>query len=490
MSGKTENSPFEMMVNPRNIVMFGVSNNMSMGTVIYQVARKMDFEGEIFLIHPREKNLLGKKTYQTLEDLPLIPDLAVLILPGKAVVDTIEDCGRFGVKRAVIVSGGFKETGEQGRDLEEKLAETAKKYGVRILGPNCLGVLAAHNKLNTTTFPYDGAPGYVGMVSQSGSFIVQMYQCLYDLGLGFSTAFSVGNQVDLDAVDCLEYLGSCPDTRVICMYIEGIRRGRDFVKIARAITPHKPIVAYYAGGSEAGRRAGNSHTGALAGPDRLYDGIFRQSGVIRASSVTEMLEFCRFLGGMPLPRGPRTAILTDSGGPGAAAADACGRHGLNLPSFTPDTLAKLKSLIPGTASTNNPVDLTFNKNPAQYASDIPQTLLDDDNVDMLLSYFLLPVEVMSLMVESLGLDEEQAFKESWKVFEEQADAYARLCKDAAKPAVAFTYRSLNTELVKLMSSRGIPVLTGPDRAARALAAMVEYSRLKEKIVASQAAQAA
>ncbi|MFH1134588.1 MAG: CoA-binding protein [Pseudomonadota bacterium] len=490
MIRKIEDSPLALLVNPRSMVMFGASNNLSMGTVIYMAALNLKFKGPIYLVHPKDEVVLGRRAYKNIADLPEVPDLAVLVLPNRAVAGTIEACGRLGVRRAVIVSGGFKEAGEEGRTMEKELAETAARYGVRLLGPNCLGVLSTPHNLNTTTFPYEGPGGWVGMISRSGSFIVQMYQNLFDLGLGFSTAFSVGNQVDLDVVDCLEYLGACPHTKVIAMYIEGIRRGRDFVEAARAISPRKPIVAYYAGGSETGRRAGLSHTGALAGPDRLYDGVFRQGGIVRARTVTEMLECCRLLGGCPLPRGPRVAIQTDSGGPGAAAADACGRAGLELPSFSASTLAKLKDLIPGTASTNNPVDLTFNKSLQDYASSIPQALLDDENVDMLLAYFLMPVEVMSLLMEGAGLSKEQAFAESWKIFEQQGDSFGRLCAAADKPAVAFTYRALNSELIKILSARGVPVLTGPDRAARAMASLVEYRRLREKIIASDQSRAA
>jgi acetyl-CoA synthetase (ADP-forming) len=200
------------------------------------------------------------------------------------------------------------------------------------------------------------------MASQSGSFITQMFDYLGTrFGQGFSTGFSLGNEADIDMADCIRYLGACPHTRAIALYIESIRRGRAFIEAAREVSAIKPIVAYYVGGSETGKKACLSHTGSLAGPDRLYDGVFKQSGIIRARSVEEMFDFCYALGSCPLPKGNRAVIQTHSGGPGAAAADACGRSGIELPALSPATLEKLGSYVPHTGSVNNPVDLTFTK---------------------------------------------------------------------------------------------------------------------------------
>ena len=185
-----------------------------------------------------------------------------------------------------------------------------------------------------------------------------MFDYLSRLSLGFSTAFSVGNEANLDIVDCMEYLEACPHTKVIALYIEGINRGRAFFETARSIIPHKPIVALYVGGSEAGKRAGLSHTGALAGPDLLYDGVFRQSGVIRARSVAELFDFSWLLGSLPTPKGNKVVIQTHSGGPGAAAADSCGSAGLELPALSKKTLEKLTAVVPHTGSRSWLIDMT------------------------------------------------------------------------------------------------------------------------------------
>jgi acyl-CoA synthetase (NDP forming) len=283
-----------------------------MGTNLLASTLALGFEGHIYPVHPKEKQVQNLRAYRSVLDLPEVPDMAVLVLPTRIVPQMLEDCGKKGIKHAIVVSGGFREMGREGVELEKKLLAIANKYGIRFLGPNCIGVANTHLKLNTTFLQHEGSAGYIGMASQSGSFVTQMFNYLSRYGLGFSTALSVGNEADIDVVDCMEYLGSCPNTRVIALYIEAIKRGRAFIEMARSIVPHKPIVALYVGGSNTGKRAGFSHTGAMAGPDLLYDGMFRQSGVIRAQSVTELFDFCWALGGLSRPKGRRVVIQTHS----------------------------------------------------------------------------------------------------------------------------------------------------------------------------------
>jgi acyl-CoA synthetase (NDP forming) len=246
---------------------------------------------------------------------------------------------------------------------------------MRFLGPNCIGVANPFHKLNTTFYAYDCAPGFIGMASQSGSFVTQMFSYLSRHGVGFSTAFSVGNEANIDIVECMEYLGACPNTRVIGLYVEGIKRGGHSWRQQGAIVPTH--LAMYLGGTETGSRAGFSHTGAMAGPDRLYKGMFHQGGVIRAHSMMEMFDICWMLGSFSDPVGRRVLIQTHSGGPGVEAADACGRVGLELPPLSPETIEKLRPLIPQTGSINNPVDFTYIKNFPDYYSEIPKILLED-----------------------------------------------------------------------------------------------------------------
>jgi acetyl-CoA synthetase (ADP-forming) len=345
------------------------------------------------------------------------------------------------------------------------------------------GVANPHHKLNTTFLQYLGIPGFIGMASQSGSFVTQMFNYLSRFALGFSTAFSVGNEANIDIVDCMEYLGACPNTKVIALYIEGIKRGREFVETARSIMLQKPIVALYVGGSETGKRAGFSHTGALSGPDQLYDGVFRQGGVIRAYSIAELFDFCLVLGNLPKPKGRRLVILTHSGGPGAAAADSCGRAGLELPALSPETIDKLAPIIPHTGSINNPVDITFTKNPMDYFSVIPKILLDDNKADILLIYFLMPSQMVKRALEHMGLSKEKVINQTDKLIDAQCKSIAQLLKTHEKPLVGFTFRSLQEHFIRGLLDRGVPVLPGPERTARALDALVQYTGLREKILA-------
>lgn len=476
-------SPLYQIANPKSIAFFGASNSISaMGTNLLLSLLDLGFEGAVYPVHPKEEQVQNLKAYKNVLDLPEVPDLAVLVLPTRIVCQTMEACGKKGIKHAIVVSGGFKEKGGQGVDLEKELVEIAGRYGVRFLGPNCIGVANPHHRLNTTFIPHEGPSGFIGLASQSGSFITQMFNYLAGLGLGFSTAFSVGNEANIDLVDCLEYLGACPRTKVIALYIEGINRGREFVKTARSIVPNKPIVALYIGGSEAGKRAGFSHTGAMAGPDRLYDGIFQQSGVIRAQCIIELFDFCG-LGSLPEPRGPRVVIQTHSGGPGAAAADSCGRAGLELPALSEETIEKLSPFVPPTGSVNNPVDLTFTKNPLHFFSEIPGILIEEEKADILLIYLLTAPQVMRRALTNMGVPEEQIEGQNNKLIASQAKSLARFLETKDKPLMGYTFRSLDDPAIRFIMDQGIPVFQGSERSARTIRALVQYTRLRDRILA-------
>ncbi len=480
-----EASPLYRIANPKSIVVFGASNSItSMGTSLLDSVLNLGFEGEVYPIHPKENRVQNLKAYRSVLDLPNVPDLAMIVLPTHIVSEALDTCGRKGIRHAIVISGGFREVAGEGVDLEKKLVAVANKYGIRFLGPNCIGVANPRGKLNTTFMAFQGTPGFIGMASQSGSFVTQMFGYLSDYALGFSTAFSVGNEANIDIVDCMEYLGACPDTRVIALYIEGIRRGRAFVEMARSIVPKKPIVALYIGGSEAGSRAGLSHTGALAGPDRLYEGIFRQSGIIRARSVMEMFDICWMLGSLPGTKGRRVVIQTHSGGPGAEAADACARAGLELPPLSPETVKRLKPFVPRTASISNPVDFTFGKNLIDYFSEIPKALLDEKNADILLFYFFAPSQRLERMMKQLGIPPDQIKEQAAKLVNGYSEAIMRLFENHDKPLVGYTFQDIKDPLVRILIERGIPIFPGPQRAARAIEAASGYTRLRDKILAA------
>ena len=492
MDGKQDmtelcSSPLYPIANPRSIAVFGASNNvMRMGTIMLTSMMSQGYEGKVYPVHPSEEHVLGLQAYPSVLDLPEVPDLALIILPTDIVCKTMDECGRKGIRHAIVVSGGFRESGSAGAAMQEELERIADQYGIRFLGPNCLGVANLHLKLNPTPIAYEGPAGFVGLASQSGSFVTQMHDYLYRMGLGFSTAFSVGNEANIDIVDCMEYLGACPHTKVIALYIEGIRRGKEFIEAARSIVPHKPIVALYVGGSEAGRRAGLSHTGAIAGPDGVYDGMFRQCGIIRAQTITELFDYCLALGHLPRPLGNRAVIQTHSGGPGATAADSCGRAGLVLAELSKDTVEKLKPLIPHTASINNPVDITFSKNPMYDFYQIPDVLLADKNTDILMVYFISPHIFIQPMMERAGVSADEAAEKSLAIIEKNCRAFVSLKEKYNKPIVAYTYRSLEEQMVRMLLDGGVPVYNDPDRAAYSLAAVLKYYGLTDRISAGDA----
>jgi acyl-CoA synthetase (NDP forming) len=480
-----ETSPLFPIVNPKSIAIFGASNNINvMGTNQLLSILSLGYEGKVYPVHPREARIQNLKAYPSVMDLPEVPDLALMILPTDIVPQVLEECGRKGIKHAIIVSGGFKEVGGRGIDLEKRLVEIAATYAMRFLGPNCIGVANPHQKLNVTFLEDNSKPGFIGMVSQSGSFITQMFDYLSNFGLGFSTGISVGNEANIDLVDCMQYLALCPHTKVIALYIESIRRGSEFINTARSIVPHKPIVAYYVGGSEAGKRASFSHTGALAGPDRLYDGVFRQSGVIRVDSVAELFDCCWALGTCPGVEGNKVIVQTHSGGPGAAAADACSRAGLELTQLSKEVRKKLVAFVPRTASVNNPVDLTFSKNPLDYFSKIPRILLEDTAADGLLIYYLMPTQTITRALKRMGASPDQLPEQIDTLTQDVCNSVLNLRRSQTKPIIGYSFRTRTDLFIQKLQDKGMPILPGPERAARAMQALVQYARLREKILIS------
>ncbi|MEW6136952.1 MAG: CoA-binding protein [Thermodesulfobacteriota bacterium] len=475
-------SPLYQIMHPRSVAFWGASGNpMGMGSVQMSQLLRLGFQGAIYPIHPKEQEILGHTAYASVRDVPGPVDLAVLVLPTHVVPEVLEECGQAGVKRAIIVSAGFGEMGEDGRALQKQLVDIARHYGMWFLGPNCIGVVHPNLKLNTTFYPYETKPGFVGIASQSGSFVTQMFSYLQSVGLGFSQGFSVGNEAMLDIVDCLEYLGHCPETRVIALYIEAIRRGRDFIRVAREVSKKKPIVAYYVGGSKAGKKAGLSHTGAMAGPDLLYDGVFKQTAITRAFSMEELFDYCWVLGTQPLPTGNHVAILTHSGGPGAAAADSADRHGMELSELSPETCAALKEVVPATASIANPVDLTFARNFGDYLERIPGILLQDQAVNSLFIYCLMPHTRVVTSVFA-DIEPERASQMAEEYIRSQCVAATKHSARFGKPVVGGTYCDRMEFFVRELRDRNFPLLPSPERAVKALGALTRYAAAREALL--------
>ncbi|MDI6755558.1 MAG: CoA-binding protein [Thermodesulfobacteriota bacterium] len=423
--------PLYQIMHPKSVAIAGASNDFTkMGTIQLLNLLGGKYPGKIYPIHPQETTVLGLQAFPNARELPEPVDLAILTLPTSAVPGVLEDLGVRGVKRAIIISGGFKEVGEKGGELEALIVKIARKYDIRFLGPNCIGVIHPAFHLNPTMYPYLHQPGSVGVASQSGTYVTQIIPLLAKLQIGYSQALSVGNAANLDLVDCLEYLGSDPETKAIAVYIEGIKRPREFIKTSYRVTREKPIVALYVGGTEAGARSAASHTGAISGPDNLYDALLGQSGVLRAYSVEDLYEWAFALASLPLPGGRNMAILTHSGGPASSLADACNRLGLKVPVFSESLQAKIRQLLPATGSYRNPVDLTFFMDMNVLMEKLPRIILADPAIDGLLihgvqgsSYF------RSVGGDSQDLVEYSALRKSEKFFLVRHGVLRAIAKD-------------------------------------------------------------
>lgn len=375
----------EAFFRPRRVVVIGASTNpVGLG---YGVARNLvegGFPGEVYLVNPKGGTLFGRPLYPSVEALPETPDLAVIIVPAPATPAVLEACGRKGVSAAIVAAGGFREVGPEGEALEEQIVAIARRYGMRLIGPNCIGVIDTHLPLDTTFLPPPPPPrGEVAFLSHSGALAAAVIDWMRGQGMGFSRLVSLGNQADVSETDVLPWVAEDERTRVVTMYLESVADGRRFVAAARQAARRKPLVAVKVGRFAAGQRAAASHTGALAGAEQAFEAAFRRAGVLRATTMEEMFDWARALAWCPLPRGRRVAVLTNAGGPGVTAADAVEAHGLCLADLSEATQAALRALLPPAASVHNPVDMLASASPEQYAEAL-RLLLADESVDMVL----------------------------------------------------------------------------------------------------------
>ncbi len=474
-------NPLDLLMNPRSIAVVGAGNNpMKMGTMQALNILKDGFQGAFYPIHPREKEVLGCRAYPSVSDLPDPPDLAMLIVPTASAVELLEEFGRLGTPRAIIISAGFKETGEEGAQLEKKLQETARKYGIRFLGPNCMGVLNSQVSLNMTVIRMADGPGMLGMATQSGTYVTQTLAYLRKKGIRFSKAVSVGNEADLNIVDALEYLGQDEQTRAIGLYIEGIREGRRFIEAAQKITPHKPVLAQYVGGSAAGARAGRSHTGSMAGPDYLYEGVFKQAGIIRVHSIEDIYEHGWTLAAQPLPRGKRVGVVTNSGGPGTAIAHTCNEGGMEVPPFSEGLQERIREHLPPQGSSTNPVDLTFHLDVRALSTGIPELIMQSGEVDAVALHGAMSrgfmKEIYPHLRELLG---GVPFEELFERFRQDLSDTVSLPFKYDIPLVVSSFFE-DDNYAEAYRKNNVPVFDVPEKAARALLALYRYKTIRER----------
>jgi acyl-CoA synthetase (NDP forming) len=481
-SVKMTEHPLYQIMHPKSIAIVGASNNIAkMGTIQLLNLFAIKYPGKIYPLHPQEETVLGLKAYRSVRELPEAVDLAILTLPTGVVPEYLKDLGERGVKRAIIISGGFKEVGEKGKALENQILQIARQYNIRFLGPNCIGVIHPAFHLNTTVHTYPNQPGTVGVASQSGTYVAQIIPFLQKFQVGYSQAFSVGNGSDLDLADCLEYLGGDPQTKAIALYIEGIKRPREFMKVALRVTSQKPVVALYVGGTVAGARSAESHTGSMGGRDDFYNALFRQTGIVRAYSVEDLFEWAQALASQPLPRGRKVAILTHSGGPASSLADTCNRLNLVVPIFSADLQARIRQLVPATGSARNPVDLTFFMDRGVLLDKLPRMILEDPDIDGLLlhgihgpSFFQ---EITQIAQQYVPAPSYEKVRDS---FFSMMDSFVRLPEKYGKPIITSSFTEREDEAVAFVQDHRLPCYRAPERAVRAMAVLCQYSEFRNR----------
>jgi acetate---CoA ligase (ADP-forming) len=473
---------FHSLMTPKSIAIVGASNNpMKMGTMHALSILKDGFAGKFYPVHPTEKTVLGRKAYASPQDLPEAPDMAMFVLPARHLLPIFESFGQIGAKYAIIITAGFKELGPEGIKEEQRLMEIARKYGIRFVGPNCMGIINREISLNTTVMPLRGKQGSLGMVSQSGTYVTQTILYLQKRGIYFSKAVSVGNEADVNIIDALEYLGKDDQTKAISIYIETIRDIRRFLDVASHITPHKPIIAQYVGGTEAGGRAGLSHTGSMAGKNYLYDGLFKQAGVIRAYSIEDLYGWGFALSSQPRIKGNRIGIITNSGGPGSAIADTCDRNGCSIPVFSKPLQEKIKPLIPPHAPSANPVDLTFSMDMAVMTDTIMNLVMQSKEVDGIVLHGAMSSGFMSAVYPHLadllpGMSLEDMLKNAWRDHTKEA----QLPFQHNIPMMVSSFFDRDDYYTQAYEDNGVPVYDSPEKAARAMSTMVAYKKILDR----------
>lgn len=481
--------PLNRIMNPSSISMAGASNNMmKMGTI--QMLNLIDsgFSGEIMPIHPKEKEVLGKKAYAAISDLPYAPELAILVVPTALVPEMLEDFGKIGTRHAIIITAGFRETGENGGELEKRIIEIAHAHNIRFLGPNCLGIVNTHLPLNVTVAPILGYGGGLSLASQSGTYIAQTVQYLHRNGIVLGKAISVGNEADITITDCLEYLGEDEHTKAIGLYIEGLRDAGRFLDAARKISRHKPIVAQYVGGTEAGARSGSSHTGAMAGPDYIYDGLFEQAGIIRVDTIEEVYKIGWALATQPPLKGPRIAVLTNSGGPGTGIATTCNALGLDVPEFSKGVQERVSGHLQGHASARNPVDLTFHVGMEALTVKIPEILFSADEIDGVIIHGIMDTGFMDLLYPSVSKHMPVSREKFLKYGEANLDELIRMPQTYGKPLMISSFFDEFDHCIRVFHENRVPTFDSPEKAARAMAAFYRHCLIRNRPVEEPAPQ--
>ncbi len=447
---------FDFFFCPQSVAVIGASRNEEkLGHGVLKNLLQYGYKGKVYPINPKADEVLGLRAYPSVLDVPGEIDMSVVVVPAPIVARVLEECGQKGVQGVVIITAGFREVGGQGLKEEKRLAEIASRYGMRIIGPNCLGLIDTLCSLNATFSPSMPKRGDIAIMSQSGALLVAILDWAVAQEVGFSRVVSLGNKADVDEVDILEAWGEDPYSKVIAAYLEGVDDGRRFMEVARLVTPKMPVVVIKAGTTEAGARAVSSHTGSLAGSEKAYDVALRQSGIVRANSMEDLFDYAFAFSQQPLLQGNRIAVVTNGGGAGIMASDEVERVGLKMASLSRETIERLRERLPPEANIYNPVDCLGDADAERYGYAL-EMVLNDENVDGVIASFTTQVVIH---------------------VEDIAQAIVQIAKGYEKPVFAsFMGGKISQAGIEILREHGVPNYPFPERAVRAMLAMYQRRR--------------
>ncbi|MFC2051842.1 acetate--CoA ligase family protein [Chloroflexota bacterium] len=472
---------FDSIFNPRTVAVVGASNAFEKwGAAVFSRVLQTPSLERVYPVNNNTAEVQGVRAYPTVRDLPETVDFVAIVVPFPGVPQVVQDCVEKGVKAALVITAGLGETGSEGAEIEREIVRIASKGGMRFIGPNCAGHFNTANEFSTLRGESIIKKGGIGVISQSGGFARHILMCGTEMGAGFSKFVSIGNEADLHFEDFLAYLAQDDETKVITGYIEGLRKGRDFFRLAREITRKKPIVVVKVGKTEAGAKAARSHTSAIAGSNVIYDAMFKQTGVIRVDDVEELFDVASAIVRQPLPKGKRVGILSSGGGFGCVTSDACERLGLEIVPLSPKTIERLSAILPERWPHSNPVD-TVAAGFVAYSCFWP--LIEDDNIDALLVVDAVGQSVMSNRAMSDNpLFREQA-KELFKARREEElrglDKLFEYIEKYQKPVIISSYVTEDMKrsaMFNKLTENGIHIYPTAERAVKVLAHLLEYSR--------------
>ncbi len=445
----------EALLYPEAIAVIGASKSPGkVGYAILDNLIKGGYKGKIIPVNPTTDEILGIPCYKDVRDAGVKVDHSVIVVPNKAVLAALEASVAAGAKAVTVITAGFKETGKDGAAMELEIAAYCRKHNVRMLGPNCLGLINTENHMNASFAVQMPKPGSIAVISQSGALCTGILDWAEGRGVGLAKLLSIGNKADLCETDLLQCLADDPQTRVIAAYLESIASGPEFIRVAESVSAHKPVVILKAGTTAAGGKAASSHTGSLAGADIAYGAAFKRAGVVRAEDFESLFDYAMAFATQPLPKGRRVCVITNAGGPGIMAADAVENLGMKLEPLTPEVAEAVRAKLPPAASVANPVDVLGDADPERYAMAL-KAILADEKVDAVV--VILTPQAMSNP-------------------EATADAIIAAAREGGKPVLAcFMGGSDVLGARRKFVDAGVPDYTAPERAVGALKAMMDYA---------------